>query len=66
MRSRHTDIAWHRLGDHGWRRMYSRIATFAREYRLRRLRLQKSRIVVNSFSPKTVTIRCKQTPRGRG
>ena len=46
--------------------MYSRIATFAREYRLSRLRLQKSRIVENSFLPKTVTIRYKQTPRGPG
>src|SRR2546422_2317027 len=46
--------------------MYSRIAAFASEYRLSRLRLQKSCIVANSFLPKTVTIRYKQTPRGPG
>src|SRR5207245_7464342 len=44
----------------------SRIATFAREYSLILLRLQKSRIVENPFLPKTVTIRYKQTPRGPG
>jgi hypothetical protein len=44
--------------------MYSRIAVFAREYKLIRFRVQKVRIVANSFFPKTVTIRCKEPPRG--
>ncbi len=60
------DIARQPLRDYGWRWMYSRIATFAREYRLSLLRLQKSRIVANSVLPKTVTTRYKQTPRGGG
>src|SRR5438094_6771937 len=59
----------HRLatpGDQGWRCTYSRIAAFAREYRLRRLRLQYKRIVENSFFPKTVTIRYTEHRPGRG
>ena len=44
--------------------MYSRMAAFAREYRLSRLRLQYERIVANSFFPKTVTIRYTEHRRG--